>query len=139
MVWALPANVRLAEVSQKGCRWIKSALTGEEVVSLMRRHKRTIGALAFIVGVSQKRVRHVRERGVENRHAVRDWLEAITGEDPGPLPERYRILRPVDEAGCDDCGCPLYVGDSAYEFAGAVYCSVTCCRKSRGFRVTSVG
>jgi hypothetical protein len=133
VVWALPAIVRTAEVTRRGWILMNTRLTGQEVVALMRRHKKTIGGLAFIMGVSQKRIRHVRARGIDNPHAVRDWLEAITGEDPGPLPERYRIRRHIEEAFCDDCGCPLHVGDYAYEYAGAVYCSVTCCRSSRGW------
>ena len=54
----------------------------------MRRNKKTIGGLAFAMGITQKRVREVREKGIEERKGVRNWLEFLSGEDPGPLPER---------------------------------------------------
>ncbi len=44
----------------------------------MRRHTKTIVALAFAMGITQKRVRRVRETGLDDRNAVRDWLEAIS-------------------------------------------------------------
>ena len=132
VVWLLPANIRMAEVIHTGALWVKQKLTGDEVKSLMRRHRKTIAELSFLMGITQKRIRQVRNAsGIDNHHSVRDWIEAITSEDVGPLPEHYRIRRYDEEASCCDCGCPLMRGDDAYEYAGGVYCSVTCCRKSR--------
>ena len=65
-------------------------LDGKQVVSLMRKHKKTIRGLSFAMGITQKRIRQVREKGLTDHLAIRDWLQAITGEDPGPIPERYR-------------------------------------------------
>jgi hypothetical protein len=130
VVWLLPANIRMAEVTHERCYWITCRLSGDEIKSLMRRNKKTISGLAFTMGITQKRVREVRERGIEDKNGVRDWLEFITGEDPGPLPERYRIRSRNESFDCPQCGCPLGPGDSAYEYACSAYCSVACCRKS---------
>jgi hypothetical protein len=100
----------------------------------MRRHKTTIADLSFLMGITQKRIREVRSRGLEDPNAIRDWIEAITGEDVGPLPERYRIRRYTEEADCNYCGCPFYVGDTAYEYCQAVYCSITCSREHRKYK-----
>jgi hypothetical protein len=108
-------------------------LTGHEIVQLMRKHRKTIEGLSFRMGISQKRIRHCRENGLSDPHAVRDWLEAITGEDPGPLPVAYRIASPVEEDCCNFCGYPLGIGDTGFEYAGDVFCSIFCCRKSRNW------
>lgn len=130
VIWMLPSNIRMAEVTHERCYWMTSKLTGAEIKSLMRRNRKTIGGLAFAMGITQRRVREARERGIHDRNGVRDWLEFLTGEDPGPLPERYRI-RGRDEAfDCPVCGCPLGRGDSAYEYACSAFCSVECCRRS---------
>lgn len=111
-----------------------STLSGSDVVGLMRKHRRTIEALAFRLGATQKRVRQVRERGLAEPLAVRDWIEAITGDDPGPIPVQYRIQQRDEECECSFCGCPLYVGDEAFEYVGGAYCSVSCCRQSRSWK-----
>lgn len=109
-------------------------LDGKQVVSLMRKHKKTIRGLSFAMGITQKRIRQVREKGLTDHLAIRDWLQAITGEDPGPIPERYRIRGGRGEEGeCCYCGFPLFSGDEAFEYVGSMYCSVTCCRCSRGW------
>ncbi len=113
---------------------LPAKLSGKEVVRLMRKHRKSIAGLAFRLGSTQKRVREVRAGGLANALAVRDWLEAITGDDPGPIPERYRIRNHTEEAPCGFCGCPLYAGDDAYEYVGEVFCSVSCCRQSRGWK-----
>ena len=133
VVWLLPANLRMAEVTQRGCLWIKQELTGEELTRLMRRHHKTIAGLAFRMGITQKRIRQVRDKGLVDANVVRDWLEAIIGEDPGPLPERFRIRRHTEESVCGYCGCPLCYGDFAFAYMGETFCSVNCCRQSRGF------
>ena len=99
----------------------------------MRRHRKTIAGLSFATGITQKRIREVREHGLRDPYAIRDWLQAITGTDVGPLPERYRIRRHTEECSCDYCGCPLFVGEFAYNYVNSPFCSITCCRKSRGF------
>jgi hypothetical protein len=132
VVWLLPANIRMAEVIETVPLWVKQRLTGDDVKTLIRRHKKTIAELAFLMGITQKRIRQVRDgAGLDNHYSVRDWIEAITSEDVGLLPERYRIRRYDEEAPCGDCGCPLMVGAHAFEYAGGIYCSVTCSRKSR--------
>ena len=62
-------------------------MTGKEIVALMRKNKVTIKALAQRLGMSMKRVREVREAGLEDANAVRDWVQAVTGQDPGQQPE----------------------------------------------------
>lgn len=124
----------MAEVTSRGAVWSKSKLTGDEIQALMRWHHKTIAELSFRMGITQKRIGEVRHDGLDNPLSVRDWVEAITGDDVGPLPERYRISNHREECQCWQCGCPLYVGDFAYEYVNAVYCSLTCCRQSRGSR-----
>ena len=60
-------------------------LTGPTLRRLMRRHHVTIRTLAQRLGVPMCRVRLHRQHGIDNRHVARDWLEAITGQDPGML------------------------------------------------------
>ena len=60
-------------------------LTGPTLCRLMRRHKVTIRTLAQRMAIPMCRVRLRRCEGIADRHAARDWLEAITGQDPGPL------------------------------------------------------
>jgi len=95
----------------------------------MRKHKVTIRALAKKMQITIKRVREVREKGLRGP-SVRDWMEHITGNDPGPIPSRYRIRHHTEETICSHCGCPLYVGDFAFEYAGEAYCSPRCLRAS---------
>jgi hypothetical protein len=108
-------------------------LDGKQVVSLMRKHKKTIRGLSFAMGITQKRIRQVRAQGLTDPLSIRDWLEAITGEDPGPIPGRYRVSGRNEEGDCNYCGFPLFSGDEAYEYVGGMYCSVSCCRQSRGW------
>ncbi len=107
-------------------------LSGKELCRLMRKHKVTIEALAFRIGVTQKRIRAVRASGLDDALAVRDWLQAITGTDPGPIPEKYRIGNPTEETECSFCGCPIFQGEPAYLYLSEVFCSRHCCRRSRG-------
>lgn len=110
-----------------------ATLSGNEIVTLMRRHKVTILQLAFRLGSTQKRVRAIRKKGLVCNLAVRDWIQAITMEDPGPIPDMYRVQNPSEEGQCCFCGCPLYVGDDAYDYVGEMFCSTACARKSRGW------
>ena len=51
----------------------------------MRVHKVTIRELSRRMQITMKRIREIREIGLEDRYSIRDWVEAITGEDPGQL------------------------------------------------------
>ncbi len=110
-----------------------ATLAGSDVVRLMRRSEVTIDQLAFRLGVPPSRVRHVRRQGLQDSLVVRDWLEAITGEDPGPLPERFRITHVCEEECCGWCGYPLSVGDDGFLYLHEVFCSPSCARRSRGW------
>ena len=59
--------------------------TGKDICTLMRRYKLTIAGLATRMGITHTRVRLVRTTGLADPHYLRDWIEAITGSDPGPL------------------------------------------------------
>jgi len=61
----------------------KPLLSGNAIRFLMRRHAVTIRALHQKMDVTMSRVREVRGRGVSDRTVARDWIEAITGHDPG--------------------------------------------------------
>ena len=60
-------------------------ITGPTLCRLMRRHHVTIRTLAQRMAIPMCRVRLRRQHGIDDRHVARDWLEAITGQDPGPL------------------------------------------------------
>ena len=65
------------------------------------------------------RVRLRRQQGIADRHVARDWLEAITGEDPGMLygpvclvsEERVMSFRKAIHVVCDHCGTVLENAD----------------------------
>ena len=52
---------------------------------LMRRHRVTIRGLSLRMGIPQYRVRAAREFGPIDCNSARDFIEAITGSDPGPI------------------------------------------------------
>jgi len=60
-------------------------MTGKEISRLMRRHHVTIDALHKRMGIMKKRIRHIRFHGLSDEFTVRDWLQGITGTDPGPV------------------------------------------------------
>ena len=60
-------------------------ITGPTLCRLMRRRRMMIRTLAQRLGVPMTRVRLRRQQGITDRHVARDWIEAITGQDPGPL------------------------------------------------------
>jgi len=80
-------------------------MTGKEITALMRRHKVTIRQLSRRMGITQKRIREARAAGLADAAAARDWVEAITGKDPGaagsPKPEPMagasRVTAPPEE------------------------------------------
>jgi hypothetical protein len=60
-------------------------IEGREIARLMRKYKVTIRELKDRTGITMKRIRQVREDGLKDRYSIRDWLQAIMGEDPGPI------------------------------------------------------
>jgi hypothetical protein len=74
-------------------------MTGKEITSLMRKHKVTIAVLAKGMGITMKRVREVRAQGLADANATRDWVQAITGKDPGEsaAARTARVLGDISE------------------------------------------
>ena len=68
------------------------SLSGHDLCRLMRRHRVTIRLLAQRLDLPMTRVRYRRRHGITEWNVVRDWLEAITGVDPGAVPH------PVDRS-----------------------------------------
>ena len=62
-----------------------SPLSGREVIRLMRRHRVTIRELSTRMDITMKRIREVRRDGLQHPGFVRDWIQHITGQDPGPI------------------------------------------------------
>jgi hypothetical protein len=60
-------------------------MDGPEVRRLMRTHGTTIRDLSARTGITMKRIREIRECGTRSPHVTRDWVQAITGRDPGPI------------------------------------------------------
>jgi predicted transcriptional regulator len=54
-------------------------ISGSTIKAMMRSHRVTIATLAERLGVTQKRVRQVREQGLDSYLHYCDWHEAITG------------------------------------------------------------
>lgn len=63
----------------------RGRLSGEEVTRLMRQFRVKIRDLSERTGITMKRIREVRTEGLADRNTIRDWIEAITGNDPGPM------------------------------------------------------
>lgn len=114
-------------------RNLPTSLKGSEIVGLMRRHKTTISKLAQRMGMTQQRIRQVRESGLSDPLAIRDWIQGITGEDPGPIPTRIRIQESLHHTECQFCGYPFRSGEEAWDYVHEVFCSVDCCRKCRNW------
>lgn len=63
--------------------------TGFEIRAMMHANHLTIRALAARAGLTQKRIRHVRDTGIVG-HAACDWFEAITGALSDEMRSAYR-------------------------------------------------
>jgi hypothetical protein len=61
-------------------------LSGYDLCTLMRRHRVTIRMLAQRLALPMTRVRYRRRHGIEEWNVIRDWVQAITGADPGAVP-----------------------------------------------------
>ena len=64
---------------------IDEGFTGQVVCRLMRKYRVTIRELSQRMGITMKRIREVRTEGLMDPLVVRDWLEGISGVDPGQL------------------------------------------------------
>lgn len=42
----------------------------------------------------------------------------------------YRVRRATEEAECEQCGNPIYMGETAYESGEHVYCSRDCAKRA---------
>lgn len=60
-------------------------MSGLMVRIMMRRYRVTIREMSARIGYPMTTVRRVRRDGLASKLAARDWLQAITGSDPGPL------------------------------------------------------
>ncbi|WP_293000009.1 hypothetical protein [Nevskia sp.] len=58
------------------------AITGRTVRSLMRKHRKTIRGIATEFGLTMKRVREVRTRGVAAGLIAGEWTFILTGVWP---------------------------------------------------------
>jgi hypothetical protein len=66
-------------------------MTGKELVRLMRFHHVTIRELKRRSGFTLKRIRVRREIGLETLNQVRDWVQSISGRDPGNVGRWFAI------------------------------------------------
>lgn len=71
-------------------QWSEAALVfkaaymnGRDVCKLMRQHGVTIRDLKARTGITLRRIRDVRMVGLAGPYQCRDWVEMITGRDPG--------------------------------------------------------
>lgn len=60
-------------------------ISAKELCSMMRKNRVTMRELAGRMGITLRRIRRAREIGVFGANTARDWVEAITGRDPGPM------------------------------------------------------
>jgi hypothetical protein len=74
-----------------------------------------------------KRIRELRESGIDDSFVLRDWMEAITGKDPGPMP---RKVKAESESVCGLCGLLLRQSELLFQWEEDVFCSLTCCESS---------
>lgn len=60
-------------------------ITGRDLCSMMRKNRCTMRELSQRMGITLCRIRRAREIGIFGANTARDWVEAITGRDPGPM------------------------------------------------------
>jgi hypothetical protein len=60
-------------------------LDGPALCRLMRVHQCPMRTLSARLGIPQTRIRLRRAQGISDPHVARDWMQAVTGNDPGPL------------------------------------------------------
>jgi len=63
----------------------RGRLQGNHMETLMRCYRMGIRELAQRLDVPMRRVRQVRAEGVQGEAYVRDWIQGVTGLDPGPV------------------------------------------------------
>lgn len=68
-------------------------LSNKTLISLMKRHKVTIRDLSMKTGFTMKRIREVRNSGLSECNAARDWIQAITNVDPGYLTNEFKLSK----------------------------------------------
>ena len=67
------------------CPICRGRLQGSHIETLMRCYSVGIRALAQRLDVPMRWVQQVRAEGVQGEAYVRDWIQGITGLDPGAL------------------------------------------------------
>ncbi|MFN5799569.1 MAG: hypothetical protein ACK5AN_18770 [Planctomyces sp.] len=60
-------------------------LSGPDLIRLMRRNRVTMPQLAKRLSMSQDRIRQRKRTGLYTAAVTRDWVQAITGTDPGEI------------------------------------------------------
>ena len=70
-----------------GMEWQREnyRLEGKDIRRLMCVNKVTVRELARRMQITMKRVRQIRELGLDNRQTAREWIEWTTETDPGLL------------------------------------------------------
>lgn len=71
---------------------VKPAITGKEIVSLMRKHRVTIRELSRRMQITQKRIRQVRETGLDHPGFARDWFEHIKEDELVVITKTYDLI-----------------------------------------------
>ncbi len=66
-------------------------LSGPDLIRLMRRNRVTMPQLAKRLSVSQDRIRQRKRTGLYTAAVTRDWIQAITGTDPGEIGPGWSI------------------------------------------------
>ena len=72
------------------------SLSGRDLRTLMRRHRVTIRMLAQRMDIPMTRIRACRTHGLTDWNVMRDWVEAMTGVDPGAVPHPMSRQAPVE-------------------------------------------
>lgn len=76
----------------------RAVMTSGQVRGLMLRHHKTVKAVASKMKVPEDRVREARARGVAGAAVIRDWVQGITGKDPGRLTTGRELLAAAKNA-----------------------------------------